>query len=128
MESRKMVVIVVLMLMVGNLTVESEAFSIYCFGDCLDLCILNPYGRDNYCFKNCLSECGKQSQVDCVYRHCASVVDLSKFFAKIINFYLHIKLYFRSPTFNMIMFIYDTQYYDSTNSNFYIFCCCCCVL
>ncbi|KAL0715479.1 hypothetical protein Bca4012_064801 [Brassica carinata] len=60
---KRMVVFMVMMLMFGNLQVESEVINTSfqrCFKICFDICIAGPARYKFGCFGKCTSECRKK--------------------------------------------------------------------
>ncbi|KAF8114202.1 hypothetical protein N665_0040s0057 [Sinapis alba] len=78
---KRKIVFMVMMLMIGNLIVESEVINKNfprCFKLCLNICILGPVRDKLGCFGKCGKQCGKQSEIDCVNRRCVSTKDPTK--------------------------------------------------
>ncbi|CAH8389241.1 unnamed protein product [Eruca vesicaria subsp. sativa] len=82
MEMKRMVVFMVMMLMIGNLIVESEVINNSfrkCFNICFNICISSPFVRNIFeCFGKCTKKCGKQCEIDCVNLRCVSTQDPKK--------------------------------------------------
>ncbi|KAF8068137.1 hypothetical protein N665_1150s0010 [Sinapis alba] len=82
MEMKRMVVFMVMMLMFGNLIVESEVRNTSfqrCFKICFDICIVGPVREKFGCFGKCTRQCGKKIEIDYVNLRSVSIQDSSKF-------------------------------------------------